>query len=69
MGDAQSQMAELPGTLSGSTYKAHVFDASDRYVVVNVAANYDSPTIVGNVENQNLHADKDIDYVIIVPKI
>lgn len=67
LGDAQSQVAELPGTLSGSTYKAHVFDVSDRYVVVNVAANYDSPTIVGNVENQNLHADKDIDYVIIVP--
>lgn len=67
LGDAQSAVAALPGTLSGSTYKAQVFDVSDRYVVVNVAANYDSPTIVGDVENQNLHADKDIDYVIIVP--
>lgn len=67
LGDAQSTVSELNGTLSGNTYTAFTNDANDRYIVVDIAANYDSPTFVGTIENQNLHADQDIDYVIIVP--
>lgn len=67
LGNANTCIEELSGSLSGNTYKALTNDATDRYVVVNIAAKFDSPTIVGNIDNQNLHADKDIDYVIIVP--
>ena len=67
LGNAQSTVSELNGTLSGNTYTAFTNDATDRYIVVDIAANYDSPTFVGTIENQNLHADQDIDYVIIVP--
>lgn len=67
LGNAETCVAELPGTLTGSTYKAQTSDANDRYVVVDISGNFESPTIVGNVDNQNLHADSGIDYVIIVP--
>ncbi len=67
LGNAQSATAELYGTLNGSTYTAETSDASKRFVIVDVAASYNAPTLVGNVDNQDLHADSAYDYVIIIP--
>lgn len=43
---------------------------AEKYVAVNVANanNWKIPTLIGKVENQNLHALSNIDYVIICPK-
>ena len=67
IGDAQNVCAELPGQLEGSTYKATAAKGNARFVIVDIKKSYDSPTIVGSVDNQNLHADSNIDYIIIVP--
>lgn len=67
IGDAQNVCAELPGQLKGSTYKATAAKGNARFVIVDIKKSYDSPTIVGSVDNQNLHADSNIDYIIIVP--
>ena len=34
---------------------------------MNTAGNYPEPTYIGAVGNQDLHADRNIDYVIFVP--
>jgi hypothetical protein len=60
---------EIKGELTGTTYTANT-NASDKineYVAVDVTATYPEPEIVGAIDNQDLHALKDIDYVIIVP--
>ena len=67
LGDAQSVVKQLPGTLDGDVYKATTTDGNKRFFIVNVAKTYPSPTIIGDVANQDLHADAAIDYVIIVP--
>lgn len=43
-------------------------DYVSTYVAVNPNATYPTPTIIGKVDNQNLHALRDIDMVIITPK-
>lgn len=68
LADAETTAAELSGTLDGTTYKASAADGSKRFVIVDVAKSYDSPTIVGNIANQDLHADSNYDYIIIVPE-
>lgn len=40
----------------------------DRYVIVNTEQNYPNPTLVGKINNQNLHADENIDMIVIVPE-
>lgn len=67
IGDAKSSLAELPGTLENGTYKAIAADGTKRFVIADIEKSYDTPTIVGNIENQDLHADSTYDYVIIVP--
>lgn len=62
-----AQAAELPSSLSGSTLTAVAPDGAQRFVIVDTEATYDSPELVGSVDNQNLHADAGIRYVIIVP--
>lgn len=60
---------EMKGSLSGSTYTVTT-DADSKlneYVAVDVTASYPSPEIVGAIDNQDLHALADIDYVIIIP--
>lgn len=66
-GHAQATAAQLPGTLEGNVYKAHAADGSQRFVIVDLNAQYPSPTVIGDIENQDLHADSAVDYVIIVP--
>lgn len=67
IGTAEQPLTRLPGKLNGSIYEALAKDGSRRFVLVNTAADYPSPEVVGEVANQNLHADRDLDYVIIVP--
>lgn len=67
LGNAQASVSELHGTLENGTYKAEAESGTDRFVIVDITANYNTPEIVGSIENQNLHADKAIDYVIIIP--
>ena len=40
---------------------------SEELVALNPSATFPTPTLVGNVENQNLHALRNIDFVIVVP--
>lgn len=68
IGYAGSPTAEIRGTLSGSTYKIPVADATQRYIAFDSKATYPSPHYVEAVANQNLHEDKPYDMVIIVPK-
>ena len=60
---------ELSGTLSGTTYKASLSGTTyaSKLVAVNTSASFPTPSIVGEVANQDLHALKDIDLLIIVP--
>lgn len=67
IGDSQTSIAELPGTLDGTTYNAQATDGSQRFVLVDLSKTYDAPTIVGTIDNQDLHADSCYDFVIIVP--
>lgn len=67
IGRAGDPTAEVPVQFSEGTLTATVADASRRYIAFNASATYPSPTVVGEVDNQNLHADRNIDMVIIVP--
>lgn len=59
---------ELFGTLDGDCYSV-VAPASrnEKLVVVDVNGSFPSVTVLGNVPNQNLHALRGLDFVIIVP--
>lgn len=51
-------------TLTGSV---ECQPAINEFVAVNTSATYPAPTIIGEVENQDLHALRDINLVIIIP--
>ncbi len=58
----------MQGTLSGSKYTFAGDNTTLReYVAVNTSGSFESPTIIGEVANQNLHALEQPDMVIIVP--
>lgn len=59
--------AEMQGTLCGDHLEVVVTTGADRYVIINTGANYPSPTVVGEVAQQNLHADEPTDMVIVTP--
>jgi len=68
IGRAGVPVAEVPGTLEGTEFVADVEGGTaNRYVMVDVARTYPAPTVAGTVENQDLHADRDLDMVIVVP--
>ena len=60
--------ARVEGTFSGSTLQFNVENPTLRYVAVNVNATYPTPERVGNIVNQDLHADSVADMVIIIPE-
>ena len=64
-----SATEELPGTLSGTTYKSSAANAkfTDRYVAVNTTATFPSPETIGTIAHQDLHALDSINLLIIVP--
>lgn len=67
LGRRGEPMSEMKGTLSGNTYQVPVADPSCEYVAVDVNEEYPSPTYIGEVANQDLHALTAADMVIIIP--
>lgn len=63
-----SAYSQMVGTLSGNDY-SFVTDAPEtsEFVAVNVKGTFKRVTVVGTVPNQNLHALRGIDMVIIAP--
>lgn len=59
--------AILPSELNGTTLTAYAPDGTQRFVIVDEQKDYSSPQTVGTVTNQDLHADANIQYVVIVP--
>ncbi len=68
IGSATRDGAVIEGTRSGSTYSVVVDDATERYVAFNPQYEFPQPTVMGSVENQNLHALDSLDMVIIIPE-
>lgn len=60
---------EIGGTYADTKYTINTNSDTyvNEYVAVNTAASFSEPEVVGTIENQDLHALKNIDYVIIVP--
>ena len=56
-------------TAEGTTATASITcqPACNEFIAVNTAAEYPAPTLVGDIENQDLHALRDINLVIIIP--
>ena len=54
--------------LENTTLTASALNGQHRYIVVNTDRSYISPTFVGEANNQNLHAHKAVQMVIIVPE-
>ncbi len=67
LGRRGDPMTEFGGTWSGSVYTVPVDDPSLEYVAVDVNADFPSPTYLGEVSNQDLHATPATDMVIIIP--
>lgn len=64
----QREGALLQGTQEATTFRLNVDDASERYVAFQNGGQFPTPTVVGRIENQNLHAMEAVDMVIIVPE-
>jgi len=58
--------ALVEGT-QGDTYTINVDNGSEHFVAFDTGATFPEPTVVGNVENQNLHSLDSLDMVIIIP--
>ncbi len=59
---------QMEGALHGSTYRFTADNTSMReYMAVNVNASFESPSVVGVVPNQDLHALEQPDMVIVIP--
>jgi len=56
------------GTQNGSTFQVVVEDPTARYVAFDPSYGFPKPTVVGTIDNQNLHALDSLDMVIIVPE-
>lgn len=68
IGQKGSPTAEIPVKRGEDGRYTFTTDTPQRrFVAFNLNAKYPTPEFVEQVENQNLHADEQIDYVIIVP--
>lgn len=67
LGKTDSPVAEMSSTLESGSLCAVVEDASRRYAVVDVDAACPQPEVVGEIANQNLHADQAQDMIILIP--
>lgn len=75
--DAGTEVWELPhdttplrrvkATLAGTTLTTTALQPYVRYALVNTRRNYPAPTLVGEIENQDLLADEATDMVIVIP--
>ena len=57
----------MQGTQDGNQYRVTVDDGSRRYVAFDPSHAFPQPTVVGAIENQNLHGLDSLDMVVIVP--
>ncbi len=62
------QAAVIKGTQNGTVYSVTVDDPTARYVAFDAVYDFPQPTVVGTIENQNLHALDSLDMVIIIPE-
>lgn len=69
IGSPGSPLVEMQSGRIGTELQAKVFSSNaTRYIVVDVARNYDAPEIVGEIANQNLHGDTPQDMIILIPE-
>ncbi len=68
LGTPTRNAAVIEGTQSGSTYSIVVDDATERYVAFDPSYEFPQPTVVGNIDNQDLHSTDTLDMVIIIPE-
>ena len=68
IGRAKEPLAQVAGTLKGNTLEVDIDDSNRRYIIVDVAKAYPAPSVDGQIENQDLHADGAVDMVIIIPQ-
>ena len=57
----------IEGTQEGSVYSVAVSDPTRQYVAFDDAYSFPEPTVVGTIQNQDLHALDSVDMVIIIP--
>ncbi len=67
LADGADNVAQVAGTLNGTTYTARATDGTSRFAIVDVTAAYPTPETVGEIAHQDLHADSAYDYIIIIP--
>lgn len=69
IGQAGDPTAQVSATMGSDGIQNFTTDTPQRrFVAFDASAAYPEPEVVGSIETQNLHADSDIDYVIIVPE-
>lgn len=66
-GSVNAKDALVEGTQEGNTYTINVDNGGQHFVAFSTTATFPEPTVVGNVENQNLHSLDSLDMVIIIP--
>ncbi len=67
--NSTNEISKLSATLNNSNLSVPFNNASNlRCVIVNTDQTHPEPTFVQQVENQNLHADANVDMIIIVPE-
>ena len=64
----EGRISRCSSQLENTTLTATALNGRHRYIVVNTDLNYGSPTFIGQVNNQNLHAHEAVQMVIIVPE-
>lgn len=67
-GNIKQRDAIIEGTQNDPRYTIRVDDGTQHFVAFSTIASYPEPTLIGNIENQNLHALDSLDMVIIIPE-
>ncbi len=67
LGIAGRPQQNITGNLSGGTLNVTLPQSAERYIVVNTAETFPTPTMVEKLKNQDLHGDSVFDMIIIVP--
>lgn len=67
IGQKGSPTVAIPAQFSEGTLEAVVSTPQRRFVFFDEAATYTAPEVVGKIDNQNLHAHNNVDYIVIIP--
>lgn len=68
IGNNPQNTKQIAGTLTDGELEVIVSNNTHRFVIVNTEKTFNAPTVVGQINNQNLHADAAYDMVIITPE-